>query len=295
MKRTLRQKFPLTLAAVALTACATTTTVNHQSEEAAIRAIGQEWQRAIVARDVDKIVSFFAPDVVMMTPNAPVARGVPAARKLWTDEVNMPGLALRWVPTQIEVTSPTTATEIGTYTFAFDSPGGRINDSGSYVSTWRKINGQWRMTSDAIVSSTPMATPAGDPLASLGIDTTPMEVRPNSSLAWSDLVVAGFPPGVKRAVVHGNPAGTGDYVLRLQFPDGYEVPVHWHPKAEHVTVLSGTFNLGMGGDRSAPTRAFTPGDFGYMPGRTPHFARATGVTTVQLHGIGPFQLNLGTP
>jgi len=42
-------------------------------------------------------------------------------------------------------------------------------------------------------------------------------------------------------------------------------------------------------------RTYGPGDFIYMPGRTAHFATTRGVTTVQLHGQGPFQLNLGTP
>ena len=286
--------FFVALAACALAACAPPATFNQQSEEAAIRAIGQEWQRAVVARDVDKIVSIFAPDVVIMTPNAPVTRGLPAARALWTAEVNTPGLAVSWAPTQIEITSPTTAAEIGTYNVAFDGPNGRITDTGSYVSHWRKINGQWRMTSDALVSSQPMEM--GDPLASLGMDTTGMETRTGGSLTWTDLVVPGFPAGAKRAVLHGNPAGTGDYVMRLQFPDGFQVPVHWHTKAEHVTVLSGTFNIGMGGRADASLlRAYNPGDFAYMPGRSPHFATARGVTTVQLHGIGPFQINLGTP
>lgn len=294
MKGTSPKKLLLTIAALALAACAPPATVNQQSEEAAIRAIGQEWQRAIVARDVDKIVSFFAPDVVIMTPNAPVTRGLPAARALWTQEVNTPGLAVNWVPTQIDITSPVTATEFGTYNVTFDGPGGRVNDTGSYVTQWRKINGQWKMTSDALISSKPMAM--GDPLAALGIDTTAMEMRSGASLTWTDLVVPGFPAGAKRAVLHGNPGGTGDYVMRLQFPDGFQVPVHWHAKAEHVTVLSGTFNVGMGGTADPSLlRTFNPGDFAYMPARSPHFATARGVTTVQLHGIGPFQLNLGTP
>jgi hypothetical protein len=29
-------------------------------------------------------------------------------------------------------------------------------------------------------------------------------------------------------------------------PDGYRVPPHTHPKTERVTVISGTFNIGMG-------------------------------------------------
>lgn len=59
--------------------------------------------------------------------------------------------------------------------------------------------------------------------------------------------VPGFDSGMEIAVVHGDPnAPSGDYTLRLAFPDGYRLPPHWHPKAEHLTVLSGTFLLAMG-------------------------------------------------
>ena len=34
--------------------------------------------------------------------------------------------------------------------------------------------------------------------------------------------------------------------MRLWLPDGFKVAPHWHPKVEHITVISGTFNLGMG-------------------------------------------------
>jgi quercetin dioxygenase-like cupin family protein len=34
--------------------------------------------------------------------------------------------------------------------------------------------------------------------------------------------------------------------MRLLMPDGYKIAPHTHPKVEHVTVISGTFNLGMG-------------------------------------------------
>ncbi|HXG71613.1 MAG TPA: hypothetical protein VNJ04_13485, partial [Gemmatimonadaceae bacterium] len=65
---------------------------------------------------------------------------------------------------------------------------------------------------------------------------------------------------------------------------------------EHVTVLSGTFLLGMGGsgDRSA-VQAHGPGSFVYTPARSPHYGGARGETTIQLHGNGPFKLTLGTP
>src|SRR5437773_3008940 len=64
-------------------------------------------------------------------------------------------------------------------------------------------------------------------------------------LKWSDLKVPGFDPGAQMAVLDGNPNGVGGvYTLRLKFPAGYRFPAHWHPKTEHLTVLSGSFQLG---------------------------------------------------
>ena len=54
-------------------------------------------------------------------------------------------------------------------------------------------------------------------------------------------------PGAQLAVLEGNPAAsTGDYTVRLKMPDGYRIAPHWHPQRENVTVISGTFKVGMG-------------------------------------------------
>lgn len=279
------------LATFALAACAPSAMVNQQTEEQAIRAMNREWMDAMASHDIDRIQAIHTPDAVLMVSNMPLVAGAPAARKMNNELLSMPGISLTWVPGRIDVTSPTTATEIGTYTMAWNSPTGRVTDSGNYITHWRKVDGAWRVETEAVVSTTPM--PTGEIVA---LDAASMEIRDNAGLVWTDLVAPGFAPGVKRATVHGNPAGTGDYTIRLQFPNGYQVPVHWHPKAEHVTVLSGTFNVAMGNTRDeSQLRAYRAGDFIYMPGRTPHYATMRGQTTVQLHGIGPFQLNLGAP
>jgi uncharacterized protein (TIGR02246 family) len=277
------------LAAFALSACAPSATVNQQSEVEAIRAMNREWMDAVAAHDIDRIEAIHTPDAVLYVSNMPVTAGVSARRKMNYDMLRMPGVNLTWVPGRIEVTSPTTATEVGTYTFAFDAPTGRVTDNGNYITLWRKVDGRWRVEREAVVSTTPL--PVMDAVA---MDAANMEMRDNASLIWSDLVAPGFAPGVKRAVIHGNPAGTGDYTLRLQFPANYQVPVHWHPKGEHVTVLSGTFNVATGNTREVSRlRPYRPGDFIYMPARTSHYASTQEPVTVQLHGIGPFQLNLG--
>lgn len=282
-------RITLALAAVALAACAPSMMVNQQTEEQAIRAMNREWMDAIASHDVDRIVAIHTPDAVLMVSNMPVVAGAPALRQSMREMLSAPGMNLAWVPGRIDVTSQTTATEVGTYTMSWNGPTGRVTDNGNYVTSWRKVDGAWRVEREAVVTTTPM--PTGETVAA---DAATMEMHEGSGLVWTDLVAPGFAPGVKRAVVHGNPAGLGDYTIRLQFPAGYQVPVHWHPKGEHVTVLSGAFNVAMGITRDeSRLRTYRPGDFIYMPGRTSHYATMRVPTTVQLHGIGPFQLNLG--
>ena len=287
MKDLRRMRLAITLGVVTLAAWAPAL-VAQQSEERVIRGLENDWQRAIAARDVDRIVSLHAPDAVVMMSNSPMASGSVAIRSAYNGLVNTPGLSLTWTPTKIEVVSPRVATDVGTYTLAYDTPQGRVTEQGNYTTVWHKIGGQWRVAIDAPVTTTPF------PVA--GADLADMQMLANTGLPWSDFASPGFDPGMKLSVLHGDPGKKGDYTLRLQFPDGYKFPVHWHPGGEHLTVLSGTFMLGMGNSADWNTvRTYAPGDFIYIPAKHPHFGGARGVTVIQLHGEGPFQLFLGSP
>jgi len=114
------------------------------------------------------------------------------------------------------------------------------------------------------------------------------------AVAFAPIEIPGFDSGMQIAVVHGDPnAETGDYTLRLKFPAGYSFPVHWHPMAEHLTVLSGTFLLGMGNTADeAAVQTYQPGAFLYIPGEHPHYGGVEGETVVQLHGQNPFKIVL---
>jgi hypothetical protein len=114
-----------------------------------------------------------------------------------------------------------------------------------------------------------------------------------AAIIYRDINIPGFPPGLKSAVLHGDPSQRDPYTLRLQFPDGYVFPPHWHPMDEHVTVVSGTFYLGIG-EKANPeaAQAYEPGDYLVAPARMAHFGRVKGETVVQLHGMGPFVVNV---
>jgi quercetin dioxygenase-like cupin family protein len=110
-------------------------------------------------------------------------------------------------------------------------------------------------------------------------------------LVWVDLPASPlWPAGMRLARIHGDPDSTGDFTLRISFPADYVIPAHWHPKAEQVTVLQGTFLLGMGetAERSA-AQSYQPGDYVYLPGRMAHYGWTQGETVVQIHGSGPFK------
>ena len=104
-------------------------------------------------------------------------------------------------------------------------------------------------------------------------------------------------PGTQLAVIEGNPAAaTGDYTVRLKMPDGYRIAPHWHPLRENVTVISGTFKVGMGDTFDVGKMgSFPAGSFAYLDPDMHHYAQAVGPTVVQVHGASPFQFNYVNP
>lgn len=101
-----------------------------------------------------------------------------------------------------------------------------------------------------------------------------------------------LPKGATFVLLSGDPAEAAPFVLRLRMPAGYRIAAHWHPTNENVTVLSGTFSVGMGDkfDRTA-LKNMPAGTYAFMPSETRHFAMAKTAATIQVHGIGPFTLN----
>ncbi len=109
-----------------------------------------------------------------------------------------------------------------------------------------------------------------------------------SQIQWGD-GPRSLQKGAKMMVLEGDPTKEGIFTMRLWFPDGFEVPPHWHTQIEHVTIISGVLNFGMGEkfDRAA-TREMPAGSFGYWPVGMRHFAWTKGETILQLHGRGPW-------
>ena len=105
-----------------------------------------------------------------------------------------------------------------------------------------------------------------------------------------------FPKGAEFAVLSGDPSKDGLYVVRLRMPAGYKIPAHNHPTTEYVTVISGSFNIGMGDKLDAQKgKALRPGGFAEAPAKMNHYAWTSAETVVQVHGQGPFAITYVNP
>jgi hypothetical protein len=115
-----------------------------------------------------------------------------------------------------------------------------------------------------------------------------------ADLKWAD--VPSLPPGAKISVIEGPLNEAVPFTVRIKLPANYQIPAHWHPAIEHVTVISGTFNMGTGEKfEKSKTMALGDGGMAIMQPKTPHFAWTGKETIVQVHGVGPWAVNYVNP
>jgi quercetin dioxygenase-like cupin family protein len=103
-----------------------------------------------------------------------------------------------------------------------------------------------------------------------------------------------IPAGAQAVVMYGDPGKDGLFALRLKLPKGYAFAPHTRPKPEIVTVISGTFRLGMG-EGADPTKALAAGSFFALQPGMVHFAFADEDTVIQLDSMGPWSLTYVNP
>lgn len=111
-------------------------------------------------------------------------------------------------------------------------------------------------------------------------------------LKWTPIM-----KGCDLAPVAGDMNAEGaPFVLRIRCADGIKVPAHWHPTDENVTVLKGTFLVGMGESfDESKLQTMNVGNFVTVPKEMRHFALCKGETIVQVHAMGPFKVNWVNP
>ena len=108
---------------------------------------------------------------------------------------------------------------------------------------------------------------------------------------------ATLPHGAKYFLIEGHPLKEGPIIMRILLPAGYIIPAHYHPGAERTTVISGTYNIGMGSKfEKVNCKKMPAGSIVIMPaGGIPHYGWASEETIVQVHINGPLQITYVNP
>jgi len=100
--------------------------------------------------------------------------------------------------------------------------------------------------------------------------------------------------GTMVAVMSGDPSKAGQYVMRIKVPPNTTIGAHYHGDAENVTVVSGTFYVGLG-DKVDKTKvtALKAGSFAHLNAGVKHYAltKADGAV-LEVTGTGPSTMTM---
>ena len=131
--------------------------------EQALRDADAAWSKAAGSKDLDKTMSYYSADAIVLPPNAAIATTKEEIRKIWQDMLASSGLVISWKATKVEVAkSGDLGFVSGTYELTMNDASGKpVNDRGKYVEVWEKhAEGTWKCGTDTWNSDLPASTSA---------------------------------------------------------------------------------------------------------------------------------------
>jgi uncharacterized protein (TIGR02246 family) len=120
------------------------------ADEKAVRDADEQWSKVAAAKDLDKTVSFYADDAVVLPPNQAAVRTKDGIRNLWKgffDSLT----DISWKTTRVEMAnSGDMGYLIGAYEMTLKDG---TKDKGKYCEVWKKqSDGKWKVAADMFSS-----------------------------------------------------------------------------------------------------------------------------------------------
>lgn len=132
--------------------------VDTKAEAEKIMKLSQEWSQSASTKDVEKVVSYWADDAVLMSAGQPALEGKAAIKQMVEESFKTPGFAISWQPKKVVVSeNGDMAYLIEDSQVSFSDSTGKVTTMNNQaVSIWRKQpDGSWKNVVDI---STPKPT-----------------------------------------------------------------------------------------------------------------------------------------
>jgi uncharacterized protein (TIGR02246 family) len=133
------------------------------ADEKALRDTDTAYSNAATAKDLEKCVSNYADNAVVMVAGEPARTGKAAIHEFLDKTLKTPGLSLSWQVTKVQVAR---SGELGytrgvTISTTTDASGKKETTKGKYVTVWNKMpDGSWKAVADISNDDVPPKPPA---------------------------------------------------------------------------------------------------------------------------------------
>ena len=134
-----------------ITAC-TQNTIDQQAEAEKLMELSRSWAKSVKDKDIEKMLSYWADDAIVMSPNEPSVVGIEALRGMVERSMKIPGFEINWEPQEAYVSK---SGDLGYViiknymTMPVDTLGNTRTIFNKGVEIWKKQeNGTWKNVID---------------------------------------------------------------------------------------------------------------------------------------------------
>ena len=150
---------PLFVFAIITFSC-TQEKIDTKAEAEKVMQLSKDWSKVASTGDVNKTVSYWADDAILISEGMPVLKGKEAIKKMVEESFKIPGFRISWDPQDVVVSENGDMAYIieNSQVSYSDSTGKSITQNNKAVSIWRKqADGSWKNVVDI---STPESSPS---------------------------------------------------------------------------------------------------------------------------------------
>ena len=134
----------------ALSACANQE-IDHKAEGEKLMQISREWSKSASTDSLEKTLSYWADDAVVMSPGQPVIKGKNAIREMMISTSKIPGFGISWEPLSVEISKSGDMAYMieQNQVTMHDSLGNVKTEYNKAITVWKKsADGSWKNVVD---------------------------------------------------------------------------------------------------------------------------------------------------